>query len=342
MTPRPRNAPATRAYGYVLKLGLGLGILALIAYFVDLGETFRVLQSAHPGWLLLSLACYISTRILMGIKWWVLLGGRRDTVSYATVQRALLLSDYHGLLFPNTLAIDAFRAVLLRHHPRGWTHTAASIVADRVINIAVAAVVALLALAVTSLLVTTPFSPSISLAVLAISGSVVVAALAVASQRLFDLAIAMLRAIAARGALERLVGKILHKLEELHGAMRTMLTDPRVVVQAMLLAILLVLMRCLSAYFAFQAIGTPVGFGWTLALMPVITTLALLPLTLFGLGLKDGAFVFFFTGIGVTASAALAVSFVTYALIIVSSVVLGLLASVIGPPLPVAAAKSEP
>ncbi|HRY24150.1 MAG: flippase-like domain-containing protein [Geminicoccaceae bacterium] len=326
-----------RSISFALKLGLGLGILALIVYFVDLGDTLRALHGADPGWLLLSLACYVSTRVLMGVKWWVLLGGRGETVSYATVQRALLLSDYHGLLFPNTLAIDALRAVLLRHHPRGWTHTAASIVADRVINIAVAALVALLALAVSTLLVAHPFTPRVTLAVLAISGSIVAAALAVASQRLFDLVITVLHAIAAHGPLKGVVGRVLRKLGELHGAMRTMLTNPQVVVQAVLLAVLLVLMRCLSAYFVFRAIGTPVGFGWILTLMPVITTIALLPLTLFGLGLKDGAFVFFFSGIGVAASAALAVSFVTYALIIVTSVVLGLLASVIGPPLPVAA-----
>ena len=99
----------------------------------------------------------------------------------------------------------------------------------------------------------------------------------------------------------------------------------------------MIVLLCLVILFGLLAIGTPVGFGWILTLMPVITTIALLPLTLFGLGLKDGAFVFFFSGIGVAASAALAVSFVTYALIIVTSVVLGLLASVIGPPLPVAA-----
>ncbi len=327
----------TRTRGYALKLGFGLGILALIAYFVDLGDTFRALHGANPGWLLLALACYVSTRGLMGVKWWILLGGRRDTVSYATVQRALLLSDYHGLLFPNTLAIDAFRAVLLRHHPRGWTHTAASIVADRVINVAVAALVALLALAASTLLVAHPFTPHVTLAVLAISGSIVAAALAVASQRLFDLVITVLHAIAARGPLKGVVGRVLRKLGELHGAMRTMLTNPEVVVQAVLLAVVLVLMRCLSAYFLFRAIGVPVGLGWIITLMPVITTIALLPLTLFGLGLKDGAFVFFFSGIGVAASAALAVSFVTYALIIITSVVLGLMASVIGPPLPVVA-----
>ncbi len=327
----------TRARGLALKLAFGLGILALVLWFVDLGATFRALHGADPGWLVAALAAYVSTRALVGIKWWILLGGRRETVSYATVQRAVLLSDYHGLLFPNTLAIDAFRAVLLRHHPRGWTHTAASIVADRVINVAIAAGVALLALAVTCLLVTNPFTPHVTLAILAISGSIVVAALAVVSQRLFDLAIRILRAVAARGPLRPVVGRVLRKLGELHGAMRTMLTNPKIVVQAVLLALVLVLMRCLSAYCAFRAIGVPVGLGWIITLMPVITTIALLPLTLIGLGLKDGAFVFFFSGIGVAASAALAVSFVTYGFIIVTSVVLGLLASVIGPPLPVAA-----
>lgn len=326
----------SRTISFALKLGFGLGILALVAYFVDLGDTFRAIHSAAPGWLLLSLACYVSTRMLMGIKWWVLLGGRRDAVSYAIVQRALLLSDYHGLLFPNTLAIDALRAVLLRHHPRGWTHTAASIVADRLINVAVAAGVALVALGLTSLVVTAPFTPSVTLAVLAICGSILVAVLAVTSQRLFDLAIVVLKAVAARGPLRAMVDRILRKLGELHGAMRTMLTSPRIVMQAVLLAVVLVATRCLSAYFAFRAIGSPVGLGWILTLMPVITTIALLPLTLFGLGLKDGAFVFFFSGIGVAASDALAVSFVTYALIIITSVVLGLLASVLGPPLPVA------
>ena len=43
----------------------------------------------------------------MAIKWWVLLGGSDGSISYSTVQRALCLSDYYSLLFPNTLAVDA-------------------------------------------------------------------------------------------------------------------------------------------------------------------------------------------------------------------------------------------
>jgi hypothetical protein len=49
---------------------------------------------------------------------------------------------------------------------------------------------------------------------------------------------------------------------------------------------------------------------------------------------KDGAFVFFFGGAGVPASLALAVSLSSYGIIIGASVLLGLIASVVGPPLP--------
>ena len=69
-------------------------------------------------------------------------------------------------------------------------------------------------------------------------------------------------------------------------------------------------------------------------LVPVITLIALLPISVLGLGVKDGAFVFFFGGAGVPASLALAVSLSSYGVIIGASVLLGLIASVVGPPLP--------
>lgn len=317
-----------------LKLAFGLAVLALIAYLVDFRETFRALRAVDPLWLALAVAVYLAIRVLMGVKWWVLLGGRAADVSFATVQRALFLSDYHGLLFPNTLAVDALRAVLLRHHPRGLTFTAASIVADRVINLGVAASVALLALGLTHLVIDQPFAPGVVLAVLVVAGAVLVLTLALTSKRLANGLIRVLRAIADRGLGRTVIGRVLDKVGAMHEAMRTMLTDPRIMRSALLLAIVLMLVRALWTYLLFLAIGVAVNPLWILTLMPVVTMIALLPVTVLGLGLKDGAFVFFFGGVGVAASAALAVSLSSYAVIIGCNLVLGLLATVLGPALP--------
>ncbi|MEZ5905595.1 MAG: lysylphosphatidylglycerol synthase domain-containing protein [Geminicoccaceae bacterium] len=165
----------SKPFGVVLKLGFGLAIFAVVAYFVDLRETFRVFADLEPGWLVLAVICYLSTRVLTGLKWWVLLGGRNDSVSYPTVQRALLLSEYQGLLVPNTLAIDALRAVLLRHHPRGWTHTAASILADRVISVAPAPLRRSPRWRSAACSVPLPLSPAVAIAVVGISVAILVA-----------------------------------------------------------------------------------------------------------------------------------------------------------------------
>jgi hypothetical protein len=96
-----------------------------------------------------------------------------------------------------------------------------------------------------------------------------------------------------------------------------------------------VLARVGTVYFLFTAIGAPQPFALTLMLAPIITLIALLPISLFGLGVKDSAFVFFFGSAGVPASLALAVSLTSYGVVIAASVLLGLIASVVGPPLPV-------
>jgi uncharacterized protein (TIRG00374 family) len=321
-----------------LRLLIGVGLLAVVFQFADVGEALRAIRNVDGWWLAASIACYVATRALMAIKWWVLLGGGAASVSYATVQRALCLSDYYSLLFPNTLAVDVTRVVLLRHHARGTGFMIAAILADRVINVATTAATALVALgALYAWRGALPFSPAVANAVIVVALLVIVAACAVASSRLTSLVIASLRATArVVPQLARLPGWI-DAAARVHAAMATMLTSRGTLFPAFALAAAMVIARVASAYFLFFAVGAPQSFALNLVLVPIVVLIALLPITVFGLGLKDGAFVFFFGGAGVAASLALAVSLASYAVIIAANVLLGLVASVVGPPLPTAA-----
>lgn len=321
--------------GPILKLVLGISILMLVLQFVDLGEVLLALSRLQPEWIAASAACFVATRILMAIKWWGLLGGPAASVSYATVQRAICLSDYYGLLFPNTLAIDATRIILLRHSREGLSFMTAATLADRVINVAMAAIVSLLAMGI--LYASTgslPFSAPAAKAVSGLSFLVLFASLLVASRPATRIAIKLLRA--AERALPRfsVTQKVLMTFENVHHAMSMMLTHRSTLLPAVALAFLVVLVRVASVYFLFTAIGAPQPFLLNLALVPAIALIALLPISLFGLGLKDGAFVFLFGAAGVAPSLALGVSLTSYAVIIGSSLVLGVLASFVGPALP--------
>jgi uncharacterized protein (TIRG00374 family) len=331
------RAAAPRWRGFVLKLVLGLAIFAVVVYFVDLRQSLRALADLDPVLVLPGLAFLVATRFLMGFKWWVLLGGRQSEVSYAKVQRALLLSDYHGLLFPNTMAVDALRVVLLRHHPRGVTHMTATIVADRVINVVVTALVGLLAV---GLVVRAPafpeVAPGVLFSIVGVAVLVIAAGVAAQSRRLFALATTVLRVVFGHGFLRRPVDRVLEIGDGLHRAMKVLLGEPATLAKALAIALVVVAARIGYVHFLFLAIGIDIALLTVIAIYPVVTLVALLPLTLMGIGLKDGAFVFFFGGVGVPPSLALAVSLASYAAIIACSLVFGVLATFFGPRLPTA------
>jgi glycosyltransferase 2 family protein len=316
---------------------VGIAILLLVASFVDVGEALRALRNLHPGWVGASVACFVGTRVLMAAKWWVLLGGRAASVSYATVQRALCLSDYYGMLFPNTLAVDATRVILLRHSRGGASFMTAAVLADRVINVMMTAVVSLLAMGLSYTLEgKLPLSPAIAGVVVGLSLSALVAGTMVASRRVMRIAVRCLQAVIARvpglAKLQKAVGVV----ERIHAATSTMLNSRTTLVPAIGMSCLVVLVRVASVYFLFRAIGAPQPVLLALTLVPAITLIALLPISIMGLGLKDGAFVMFFGSAGVATSLALGVSLTSYAVIISGSIFLGILASVFGPPLPTA------
>lgn len=320
---------------FALRLLLGVGLLLLVFQFVDVGDALRAVRNVEGAWLGASVACYVATRVLMAIKWWVLLGGTSSSISYATVQRALCLSDYYSLLFPNTLAVDVTRVVLLRHHRGGAGFMTAAILADRVINVATTAAISLIALAVTyALRGSWPFSPAVANGVIGVALFVLVAASTVASRRVMTFSIGLLRT--GQRALPRRtrLASWIETAVKVHTAMSTMLTHRGTVLPAIGLAAAMVLARVGSIFCLFIAVGAPQPFGLTLMLVPAITLIALLPISVFGLGVKDGAFVFFFGGAGVPASLALAASLCSYGVIIAASLLLGLLASVVGPALP--------
>jgi uncharacterized protein (TIRG00374 family) len=326
------------ARAFILRLAFSFAVLAVVLVFVDVAETWRELAGLDPLFLLLGLACLLSTRVLVAFKWWLLLGGRTAAIRYAVVQRAIFLADYQTLLFPNTLAVDAMRLVLLRHHPRGMTYMASTIIADRVVNVQVAAAMALFGML---LLASQPMGASLDqgiiLIVVGTSVALLAAGTALLSRRLFALAMLVLERVLAHGPLRRPGLAVAAKGRSLHESMTTLLAHRETLAKAVSISVLVVLMRIATVYCMFAAVGTLLGLLPLLAIYPIIMLFVLLPISILGIGVQDGAFVFFFGSLGVAASVSLAASIGHYATIVSCSLCCGMIAALVGPPMPKAA-----
>ncbi|MEA2104721.1 MAG: lysylphosphatidylglycerol synthase transmembrane domain-containing protein [Candidatus Cloacimonadota bacterium] len=68
----------------------------------------------------------------------------------------------------------------------------------------------------------------------------------------------------------------------------------------------------LSVYFIFRSFGVNLPFTTHLALVPIIQIISLIPVTISGFGIREGAFVFFYRTIGISPSIAFSVSIINF------------------------------
>jgi glycosyltransferase 2 family protein len=78
------------------------------------------------------------------------------------------------------------------------------------------------------------------------------------------------------------------------------------------LIIIVQLCTFINVFLLFKVVGIDIPFIYHLALMPVIQIISLLPLTLSGLGIREGAFVYFYGFLGVPPEVAFSISILNF------------------------------
>ncbi len=98
----------------------------------------------------------------------------------------------------------------------------------------------------------------------------------------------------------------------IHAELRELLGNPPVFLSAFLLNGLVQAARILLFAFLFLACGAQVSSIYHIVFVPIIMILTLLPVSFFGVGVREGACVFFYSQVGVDPALALTVSVWTY------------------------------
>ena len=80
-----------------------------------------------------------------------------------------------------------------------------------------------------------------------------------------------------------------------------------------------------STFFISQSLGFRVPFVYFLIVMPIIWVIMMVPISISGLGVREGAFVLFFTQQGVSTENALLLSLLFFALTVVLALVGGVI-----------------
>jgi uncharacterized protein (TIRG00374 family) len=282
---------------FMLKLLVSAALLFLFLWRTPLDQVWEHLQRLDVVTLLVAAGLSLAAWGLSAIRLWFLL----PEFSIQTLLRATFVSLFYGTILPGQVAGDLVKAYRLGRQSARAGHAEAATVADRA-----AAIFALFCLGAVAVMFASSIPGSLRLAMVGGALGLALCGLLLASSAFHSL-------VVSHGLLPgagRSREFILHFAASLHECLR----NPRRLLGNFLLALAFhLLCICVQIY-----LGRALGISLTLPEWTVVhagvTVLVLLPLSLGGIGLREGGYTSLLALFGVVPSVALSLSFAIFGL----------------------------
>jgi hypothetical protein len=298
-----------------LKLVLGIGLLVLLGWLVDWPGTWRTLRHADPGLVLLATVILVAALLVSTAKWQRLAGLACGRLGFALLLRAYWIGTFLSNYLPSNVGGDVARVLVLRE-AAGMVPLAGSVLVERLTGVAT---LALLSAVCLTLRPVQPANLNLVLWLLVLAIAAAIALALVAGGRMArggDALVAGLPSLARR---------IAAKLAKFGAAVADYRRAPGELAIALAWSSLFYGVLVLFQFTVLRAVGSSISLADAAVVAPLVPLVSLVPITANGLGLTEGAFVLFYTQMGVPPEQAFAAAILRRLVTIAVSVPGGLL-----------------
>lgn len=296
----------------MLKVVVSVGLIAFLLTRVDIGLLWGLISGADPWLLLVALALYLLAITLGCVKWWFLISPLGMKTPFSDLLAYSLVGLFFGNVLPSNLGGDVVRAYDLATATHRTEDAAISVLVDRLMGLVAffaAAVVVALALV---------FMLGGSLELEQIVAWVLVAFGAL----LLGLALLFSRRLTQRGAFVfdlPVLSRFRPMATRVFHALQVYRLSYGALLRAFLISFVIMVVTSFVQLAIARSMGLDIPAVYFFLFNPLIAFVLVVPVSVNGIGLKEAAFVFFFGLVGVAQPAALSISLVFHAIIVVSS-----------------------
>lgn len=280
----PLQSPTRKGLGpgLIIRPVVSLALLAVLFYKLGAGDVWGTLSTADPLWLAGGAGMVVAALVVSAWKWQMLLEAQGLTVSGVRLFGTYLVGLFFNNFLPSNIGGDVIRVHDVAKRTGQASAVTASVIAERLLAGLALALTAVIALAFSSGYAA-QVGPTVLVSVLVFGGL-----------------IALLAIPAVGTKLGRLLPEGRAKsLATVTTRMGELFRNRSVFLQVMVLSFVFQATVVLVAWAGFAAIGVPVSLGACFLFIPIISAIQLVPVSLNGLGVREGAYVFFFGSIGV-------------------------------------------
>ncbi|HSB79375.1 MAG TPA: lysylphosphatidylglycerol synthase transmembrane domain-containing protein [Candidatus Methylomirabilis sp.] len=300
MKPQPPRPGWLPLLGKLLVSGCLLGLLF---WRVDRAAFLRSVEALPVSVFVGCVGLYTLGYVISTLRWQRLLAAEGI---HLTLWRLILVyfeAAFFNLFLPTLIGGDIVRGYTIYRLTRGHDASIASILVDRLSGFAAMVVIALVALAVAYRRLQ---DPQVTGMILAVAGAFVLAMTLLLNDRMKSGATGILRLV----GLVRFQAKIQGMVEAIHRYRR----HHQALGQALVLSGLLQALIIVTYYLIGTSLNLGVPLGYFFLYVPLITVMAMLPVSVAGLGVREGGVVYFFAKVGVEPAVALSMSLVWFSL----------------------------
>lgn len=253
-----------------------VGILVYLARQIDMSLAARAILNVSVPHLLIVLVLVAADRLVMILRWSLLLRATNTRISFAETARIFLVSSFVGSFLPAGIGSDAARTWGLTARTASGSEALASVAVDRLLG-----VLSLVAIGVAGAIA---WAPTLERGWSIVGAIAVLTAASIAAFWADRLVRAVVPDRLHDGRLARRVLKLSDAVSRYRGR-------GRVLGHVMLWSLVVQLLRITQAYFLGRGLGIAVPFRYYLVFMPIGLLMLLLPISVSGFGLPQGVIV---------------------------------------------------
>ena len=305
----------------ILRGALALALLLGLLWYVGFKTTFDVLFRADLLYLAGLFALAFLLIAVSCLKWQLFISAAGHQVRLLPLMRYYTTSYFFNLFMPSIVGGDVARSYQLGRELSSYRSIFAATFVERFTGFAAMVLVGLI-----FVLGGVKITEGIEYAVYSVAAITFGASAVLLSRRVCDLACRILKGTAAAaglvsavGFIERWYPKLIEAIEFVHG-------KPRLMFKALLWSLLFHFLAVVNTYVAARAIGWDTAdLAGLCVVVPLVLLVSIAPVAPSGIGIQEGAFVYFLTRLGATQPQALAVAILLRAKNIVIALIGGML-----------------
>ena len=272
-----------------LKVVVSISIIFIVLNSINLKEAQSTIKNANLYLLFLSILMPLLIILIITFKWDILLKTKNLRVSKWKLFRINIISHFWGLFLPSSLSIDIMRGYYLAKNGSGKKISASVIIIDRILGILSILTTAIIGL----IFARSTFSEfNIYLYILVIF----VPTITILAILFSNLPIKLLNLVSSEK-----YSDIFAKIKKTLLILNEFKQFPKALFYTYSLSVLVQLVRIINAFIISEAYSTGISITYFIVLVPIIMIIVMIPVSVGGIGVREGGFVAFFTLVGLSA-----------------------------------------